>query len=121
MWLDILIAVCAVMLWVFTYFFIKGVDWIMISGVSTLPKEEKERYRKKHDVTAMNRYTGKMMLLPMAIIFTVGMVFRYVPLEAGWMDSWWFSTIIIVALLGFLGWCFYVISQVLGNRFVIKN
>jgi uncharacterized membrane protein YphA (DoxX/SURF4 family) len=67
----------------------KGCDWILLSGVNTLPKSDRDEYRSKHDMVGMNRYIGRRVLLPTAIFsllcspllifgfFPEALIFRY--------------------------------------------
>jgi hypothetical protein len=54
-------------MWSMTFFTIKGVDWIIVSGPNMLPKEERQAYKEKHDMIAMNRFIGKRILLPLSV------------------------------------------------------
>jgi len=80
-------------------FCLKGVDWVLINGVNTLSKEEQQEFKDKYDMIAMNRYIGKRILLPLALLCLI-----YVPIIAfetlDWMQSAWFGILVIVVSIG---------------------
>ena len=68
---GIIVILLSLFFWVFTVICLNGCSWILISGYSMASKEEKEMYKKRYDVVAMNRYIGKTVLLPSAVFCTV--------------------------------------------------
>jgi len=92
--------VLAVFFWFLTAATLKGVDWIFISGVNSLPKEERQAFKEKHDMISMNRYLGKRILLPTAVLFSI--IAPLVLSSADWMQSAWFCAVILISVLSFL-------------------
>jgi hypothetical protein len=106
------------LLWGMSFICMRGCSWILISGTNMLSKEEKQTFREKHDIVAMNRYIGKIIFLPLALYLTA--IFFITEYEPAWADSTWFFSVNIISVLVVLGFCFYGVSQVLGRRFERK-
>jgi hypothetical protein len=102
-------------LWAMTIICLRGCDWILISGYSLLPKEDKDKYRQKYDVISMNKYLGKTVFMPLAAICSITSL--QILFEPAWMNSGWYTTVLIVAVFVTVGRCFYAVVQVLGDRF----
>ncbi|MCL1996277.1 MAG: hypothetical protein FWG63_08730 [Defluviitaleaceae bacterium] len=56
--------------WFFAIACLKGCNWVLVTGYSIADKETKQKYREKNDVPAMNKYIGKTIFLPLAIVMT---------------------------------------------------
>ena len=92
-----------------------NVDWVMISGVNMLPKDERLKFKEKHDMRAMNKYIGKRMFLPSAIfcsIFTPIIFF-----EPAWVQSTWAGVVIFFACIVFIVYIISAVPKILGNKF----
>jgi len=88
-----------------------GCNWVMISGIYG---EEKQKYRDKHDVVALNRYAGKSILLPTAIMITMTLP---MPLDFAWSTSAWYGILIGICAVASMVRIFIAIPQMLGTRF----
>ena len=102
-------------LWAMAIICIRGCNWILISGYSLLPKKEKDKFRQKYDVISMNKYLGKTVFMPLAVICSI--ISFQILFEPAWMNSGWYTTVLIVAVFVAVGSCFYAVVQVLGDRF----
>ena len=102
-------------LWAMTIICLRGCGWVLISGYSLLPKEDKDKFRQKYDVISMNKYLGKTVFMPLAAICSI--VSLQILFEPVWMNSGWYTTVLIVAVVATVGSCFYAAAQVLGDRF----
>jgi len=111
----ILMLAVSLLLWVMTVICLRGCNWILISGYSTLPKTDKEKFRARYDVVAMNKYTGKAIFLPMAVICTVGAAWML--FDPAWMRSPWFGVLFAVVAVAATGYMFYAVTRILGDRF----
>jgi len=81
----IILSVISIFFWIMTAFTLKGVDWILINGVNLLPNEGKQEFRKKYDVFAINKYIGKNVFLPIAVICSLIVPLIYFDNE--WLQS----------------------------------
>ena len=99
-----------------TAFCLKGVDWILISGVNMLPKEDKQKFKEKHDMIAMNRLIGKRIFLPLTILCLACVLVLIFGIPE-WMQSAWFGAVIVVAIIAALVLVFSALPKILGNHF----
>ena len=116
MTVAIILSIVSLFLWILTAFTLKGVDWILISGVNTLPKEEKRKFKEKYDVVAMNKYAGKNIFLPTAVLCTLIVLLIF--LGAEWKQSApvlfaVIMTVISVALIVYLVYLFRATFKIL--------
>ena len=102
-------------LWAMTIICLRGCGWILISGYSLLPKEDKDKFRQKYDVISMNKYLGKTVFMPLAIICSI--ISLQILFEPAWMDSGWYTTVLIIVVFVTVGSCLYAATQVLGDKF----
>ena len=107
--------IISLLCWAMTVICLRGVDWILISGVNTLPKAERQKYKEKHDMVAMNKFIGKKVFLPLAIICTITAV--VILLDAPWMQTPWFAAVIIVACVALLAITFWAAAKIFGGNF----
>jgi energy-converting hydrogenase Eha subunit H len=112
---SILLLVLALLLWAAAIKCIIGCDWILVSGVNTLPKEEKQKYKEQHDMVAMNRYIGKRMLLPMAVVCSLYAAVMLIDTDL--FRTVWFGTVIFVTTVAAMGLCFSAVVKVMGDMF----
>ena len=118
MWLNYLLPVISILFWVIGIICIKGCNVILVSGANLMPKEDRKKYKEKHDIIAMNRYIGKVIILPLAALCSFMSVTMIT--EFAWMESNWFAGITIAAVIGIIALCFYGAVQILGSRFEMK-
>ncbi|MCL2198551.1 MAG: DUF3784 domain-containing protein [Defluviitaleaceae bacterium] len=111
----ILMGVLGVFLWVLTIAALKGVDWIFISGVSTLPKEDRQKYKEKHDMPAMNKYIGKRVFLPSAVFVTASIPIMLFP--EIFEQALWLAAVIVIACIALLVSIFSALPKILGGHF----
>ena len=92
-----------------------NVDWNMISGVNMLPKEERQKFKEKHDMRAMNRYIGKRIFFPLAVLCSI--LAPILLLEFELMQSTVVGIVFFVAVVAFIVYIVSTASKVLGNKF----
>jgi hypothetical protein len=107
---------CATM----TIFCLRGVDWILISGVNTLPKEDRRKFKERHDMIAMNKFIGKRVFLPATILCLGFMPFFFFESHE-WMQSAWFGAVIIAVVIAALVPVFSALPKILGSHFEKKT
>jgi len=102
---------------------LRGVDWILINGQNMMSKEDKQKFKAKHDMIAMNRFIGKRVLLPIAAFFIAGVLFAFIHLqfEPVWMQSSWIAVPILAAVVYVLYVTFSALPKVLGSHFEIQG
>ena len=102
---------------------LRGVDWIFISGWTIMPKEDKQKFKKKHDMVAMNRLIGKRVFIPIAVFCVLGGVFSflYTQFDPVWMQSSWLAIPILAVVIGVFVPVFSALPKVLGTHFEIPN
>ena len=88
-WVVILYGAVSLFLWALTFFTLKGVDWILVSGINTLPKEDRQKYKEKHNMIEMNRYAGKRIFFPFAIftLIVAPLVLSVTIFNAEWLEA----------------------------------
>jgi len=98
----VILSVVSLFFWILTAFTLKGVDWILINGVNVLPKEDKQKFKEKYDIIAMNKHIGKRVFLPLAIL--CALIVPLIFFDAEWMQSQpvLFGIIIVVLSIAFL-------------------
>jgi len=104
----------ALLSWIMTAVCMK-VDWIFVSGVNLLPKADRQKYKEKHDMRAMNRFIGKRIFMPLAVLFTIIAPISYV--DAEWMQSAWFGVLLVIVVIATLVMIFTALPKILGNKF----
>jgi hypothetical protein len=124
-WL-ILYGVLSVFLFVMTAYTLKGVDWIIIIGVNTLPKADKQKFKEKHNMVEMNKYAGKRIFLPFSIwaLVFAPLILSITLFNAEWMESTWYGTgygimIGIFSIIVLIS-TFSALPKILGNAFEKK-
>jgi len=124
-WL-ILYGVSTLLCWIFTAFTLRGVDWILISGVNMLPKEDKQKYKEKHNMVEMNRYIAKKTLLPVSIWLLIFAPFMFSQFffNAEWIETTWYGVgyiiIVIISAIIMSISIFSAMPKILGNTFEKK-
>jgi len=106
--------VFALLSWIMTAVCMK-VDWIFVSGVNLLPKADRQKYKEKHDMRAMNRFIGKRKFMPLAVLFTIVAPISYV--DAEWMQSAWFGVLLAFVVIAAIVMIFTAMPKILGNKF----
>jgi len=101
---------------VMTFFCLKGVDWVLISGIFS--REERKKFKAKHDMIAMNRFIGKRVFLPGAI-YTAAMFPLF--FDMPWMQSEWLGAVILWATFVVMGLVFSAVPKILGTHFEKKE
>jgi len=101
--------------WAMVFACLRGCDWILISGYTLLPKEDKEKFKQQYDIVLMNKYIGKTMFLPISVVCTISMARMLLNFE--WMISSWFNAVFIVIIVAMLVLCFCAAPKILGDRF----
>ena len=112
-WATIL-GVLGLIFWILTIFTLRGVDWVLISGVTTLSKGERQKFKEKNNMTEMNRYIGKRVFLPIALMLSI---IAPLMLNANWMQSTWFGIVIFIVVIVVLVSIFSAIPKILGTTF----
>ena len=119
----VLYCVMCLFFWIMTFFTLKGVDWILISGVNTLPKEDRLKFKEKHDMAGMNRYAGKRIFLPVSIWVSIfaPLFFSLMIFDSDWLQSTWYGTAygiaIAVCTVVVLVFVFSALPKITGNHF----
>jgi len=111
----VILLVLSLALWAAAIICMKGCNRMLISGYAMLPKEEREKLKEQYDIIAMNKYIGKTIFLPLAVVFMIIVVM--ICLEAAWMQSPWFGALIAIAAFAVLARCAYSAIQIFGDRF----
>ena len=98
---------------------IKGCNWTYVWGFT------KRKDSEKFDLIAMNRYIGKMMLLPFAAwtlaLWSIAHFFISLPGHTWLLDVpgvTWFFVIAAISTIILLGSCYYTTKQLRGARFM---
>ena len=104
-------------------FCLKGVDWILISGPNMLPKEDRQKYKDKHDMVALNRFIGKRVFLPSAVsCFAFSAIVSLVTFsDAEWVQSTWFAVIIVIVVIAFFVLVGSALPKIFGNHFEVDK
>ena len=98
---------------------LKGVDWVMISGI--YGKDERQKFKNKYDTVAMNRYIGKMIMLPATILCAATIpLFVFDLPDYSWLEAVLLITIAIPVIAVIVLTCI-AIPKVLGNYFEKKE
>lgn|GEM_PF-1116541 len=102
--------------WFITYMCLrkKGCNWFMLSGYLTMPKEERLKYKAKFDVIAMNRYAGKMIHLPLAILMVL-----LIPLP--FYQGAWYGAVLGIYAVMICVLSFIAVSKLFSNEFEVSN
>jgi hypothetical protein len=101
----------------FAYKCQRGCDWILLSGVNTLPKEDRDEYRATHDMIGMNKLAGRRIFRPMAVVSALVL---FVNLFGLWSDSAAFGVAILVVTVILLTSVFSALPRILGTEFEKK-
>jgi len=104
------------LIWSITYMCLrkKGCNWFMLSGYLTMPKDERAKYKAKFDVVAMNRYMGKMMFLPAAVLVALMIPLPFYPIT-------WYGAVLGVGALVVSVLSFIAVPKVFGNAFEVSK
>lgn len=109
----------AVCFWAITIKCLIGCDWILINGPNMLPKEDKIKFKAKHDMVGLNRYIGKTVLLSAAILFSLITIFvtLYTQFNFAWVSSGWFAWpfVFVCIVLGVR--MFVAVPKIMGTKF----
>jgi hypothetical protein len=122
----VLYSVLGLFSWIITFFTLRGVDWILISGVNTLPKEDRLKFKEKHDMVGMNRYAGKRIFLPVSLWVSIfaPLFFSLMLFDSDWLQSTWYGTFygIVIAICSIivLVSIFSALPKITGNNFEKK-
>ena len=107
-------------LWFFAIACLRGCNWVLATGYSTANKETKQKYREKKDVPAMNKYIGKTIFLPMAILMTLFSAILFIDLAPNIVS-------LVENVLGIFGIAVTIlaikgaVTALLGSRFDKKD
>jgi len=101
--------------WIMTILCFKT-DWIFVSGVNMLPKEDKIKYKETHDMKAMNCFIAKRVFLPLAIASTISPLIILFE-DAEWVQSTWFGILITLVIIALVVSIFSIIPKILGTKF----
>jgi ABC-type Na+ efflux pump permease subunit len=116
--MAIILLIAAFLLWAGCIRCLTGTEVILISGVGTLPRAERQKYRERHDMKAMNKDIGKRVLLPLSVALSLAAPLVY--LNAPWMRSAWFGAAVAAVSLAVMGYVAYGAVKVLGGDYVRK-
>ena len=99
---------------IMTFFCFRGVDWVMLNGM--IFKADRDKYRQKHDMIAMNRFIGKRIFLPNTIL-----LLTLLPMLFDWPEGHIMTTIVpmlffIVAIIVIVS-TFFAIPKIFGTHF----
>ena len=109
---GIIVAIVSLMFWVFGAFCLRGINRFLLNGYT---KKEAEKAKEQFDVILMNRYIGKTIIIPIAIILTFISV--WLLFDFHFMSSTVVGVAFGIATLAVIILCFYSVTQILGNRF----
>jgi len=119
----VLYSIFGLLSWIMTVFTLKGVDWILISGVNTLPKEDRLKFKEKHDMVGMNRFAGKRIFLPLSIWMSIfaPLFFSLMFFDSYWLQYTWYGTgygiMIAICSVAMLVSVFSALPKIMGNNF----
>jgi len=108
----VILAIMSLLFWVLGAILLRGLNKCIINGYT---KADGEKFIDQYDAIAMNRYISKTMLFPFAAIlsFSAIMLFFDIP----FMRSSVFGVIFAIAVFAVVGFSFYSVTQILGDRF----
>ena len=110
----IIFLVMAALFWIMTILCMK-VDWILVNGVNMLPKEDRLKYKEKHDMRAMNKFIAKRIFMPLAIMSTVVAPVEFLNKE--WIETAWFGAFLVIIIVAPLVLVFSALPKILGKTF----
>jgi len=105
--------------WVMTAATLRGVDWILISGPNLMPKEDRLKFKEKHDMVGMNRYIGRRVLLPITIwsVVSAPSIFMRAVLALEAPEPTVYIALITICTLFVMVSVFSALPKIWGNRF----
>ena len=109
---GIIVAVVSLLFWVLGAFCLSGLNKLLLSGNT---KKDAEKLKGQYDLISMNRYIGKTIIIPIAVIFSFISV--WILFDFHFMSSTIFGVVFGIAVLAVTVLCFYAATQILGNRF----
>jgi hypothetical protein len=111
---TIILVIFALFFWIMTIICM-NVDWVMINGVNILPKEERQKFKEKHDMRAMNKFIGNRVFLPLAVLLSA--LTPLIAFEPVWAQSNWVGIVILVAIVAVVIYIVSAVPKILGNKF----
>jgi len=88
-----------------------------------LPKEERQKYKDKHDMVALNRFIGKRVFLPSATscLAISAIVCLDAFTDAEWVKSTWFAVFTIIVVIAFFVFVGSALPKIFGNHFEVDK
>jgi len=115
----IVLSFVAACFWAITIKCLVGCDWILINGPNTLPKDEKIKFKAKHDMISLNKFIGKTVLMSAAILFTLIAVFvaLYTQTDLTWVSSVWLVWPFVIVCIALGVRMFVAVPKIMGTKF----
>jgi len=117
--------IAAILSWAAAVLMLTGRGSFLIAGYNTSGKEGRELAKKEYDIPEITKYIGKMIMLPLAIIFTV-ILFAGL---SGLIDLDAMNTIVsqglsvfisLIVIFGGFSYIMFVLIQITSGRFKKK-
>jgi len=115
-------AIATVISWAAAILMLTGRGSFLIAGYNTSGKEGKALAEKEYDIPGITRYLGKMIMLPLAIIFTLVFIIGLI----GFIDLDAMNTIVsqgmsifisLIVIFGMFGYIMFVLIQITSGKF----
>ena len=118
-------SIATVLSWAAAILMLTGRGSFLIAGYNTSGKEGRALAEREYDIPGITRYLGKMIMLPMAIIFTLVFllsVFGLIDPDAmNTIGSQGLSIFIsLIIVFGMFGYIMYVLIQITSGKFTRK-
>ena len=111
--LQIFMLVGTILMGIWAAVCLKGCDWVFISGY--IHKDDRDKFRKEHDMPAMNRYLAKAIVIPLMMFFAVfQLLWLFVP---QWIESTWFGIGAGLAAIILMVRIFSTLPRIFGDSF----
>ena len=112
------IIIVTIILWVAAILMLTGRGSFLIAGYNTSGKEGRRIAREEYDIPKITKYLGKMIMLPLAIIFTAVLVVGLLGLDVNKMNAigppGLSIAIGLVITFGMFGYIMYVVAKVVS-------
>ena len=112
--MQIPLVLFSILFWTLTAVCLKGCDWIFISGVNIMRKEDRIKFKQQHNMVEMNKYIGKMIFLPTAAYISFILFFLPYSLHR---DSQLFVVLLLIFTFAYTIRIFTALPKILGTYF----
>ena len=115
-------SIATVLSWAIAILMLTGRGSFLIAGYNTSGKEGRELAKKEYDIPGITRYIGKMIMLPLAIIFTLILLTGLsglIDLDAmNTITSQGLSVFIgLIVTFGVFGYIMFVLIRITSGKF----